>query len=492
MKAKTLAAGVLLVLGVYFLLFHGMSRRGLVGPDEPRYAAIAREMAESGDWVTPRLDGEPWFEKPALLYWMGALTARLGLDDDRATRLPVALMSAAFLAFFYWRLKREFGPQPAEYAALILATAAGWVAFSQVGGFDLPLSVTLSAALLLLLPWVQEPSAESRKLLPAFGALLGLAVLAKGLVGPALAVVALLPVVWHRGIPLVVRDLFHPKTIGPFFAVALPWYLLCYVRNGAPFFEEFFLRHHLDRLADPSIQHVQPWWFYAPVLLVALLPWTPLMAVLPSEETKKDPRARFLAAWAIGTLLFFSFPINKLPGYLLPMLPPAAALSGLALATRKGGRLALTAAAALLGLMPVAASLLPPALADGLTDAWPPESISPLWLALTAMAAGAVAVLSWLDRRRAAVAVLAACAALSFILLKWQTFPAISQRAGARELWRQIDPQSDKTCLGEVRRHVADGLRYYSHGRLPDCSSQQRPYRVESDPPVLVGPQAKR
>jgi 4-amino-4-deoxy-L-arabinose transferase-like glycosyltransferase len=217
-----------------------------------------------------------------------------------------------------------------------------------------------------------------------------------------------------------------------------------------------------------------------------------LLAVLPSAETKKDPRVRFLAAWSIGTLLFFSFSINKLPGYLLPMLPPAAALSGLSLATRKGGRLALTAAAALLGLMPVAASLLPPALADGLTDASPPESISPLGLALTAMAAGAVAVLSWLDRRRAAVAVLAACAALSFILLKWQTFPAISQRAGARELWRQIEPQIDKTCLGEVRRHVADGLRYYGHNSLPECSSQQRPYRVESDPPVLVGPQAKR
>jgi 4-amino-4-deoxy-L-arabinose transferase-like glycosyltransferase len=76
MNAKTLAAGVLLVLGVYFLLFDGMSRRGLVGPDEPRYAEIAREMGVSGDWVTPRLGGEPWFEKPALLYWMGPMAIR--------------------------------------------------------------------------------------------------------------------------------------------------------------------------------------------------------------------------------------------------------------------------------------------------------------------------------------------------------------------------------------------------------------------------------
>jgi 4-amino-4-deoxy-L-arabinose transferase-like glycosyltransferase len=312
------------------------------------------------------------------------------------------------------------------------------------------------------------------------------------LVGPALATVALLPIAWQRGLRPVLRDLFHPKTIAPFFVVALPWYLLCYLYNGALFLDELFVRQHWDRVSDPSLQHVQPWWFYVPVLVVALLPWTPLLAAIPGNEARKDPRIHFLAAWAIGTFAFFSFPINKLPGYLLPMLPPVAALCGLALATRKSGRVALVAAAALLGLMPIAASLLPAALADGLTDAWPPEGISISWLALTALAAGAVAVLSWLDRRRAAVAILAGYAALSFILLKWQTFPAISGRAGTRVVWRQIEPQLDQTCLGEVRRHVADGLRYYSRRRLPDCTSQQRPYRVESDPPVLVGPQAKR
>jgi 4-amino-4-deoxy-L-arabinose transferase-like glycosyltransferase len=492
MNAKTLAAGVLLVLGVYFLLFDGMSRRGLVGPDEPRYAEIAREMAVSGDWVTPRLGGEPWFEKPALLYWMGALAQRLGVDDDRATRLPAALLSAAFLVFFYWRLKCEFDPQTAEFAALILATTAGWVAFSQVGGFDLPLSVSLSAALLLLLPWVNEPSAASRRLLPGFGALLGVAVLAKGLVGPALATLALLPTLWQRGLRPVAADLFHPRATGPFLAVTLPWYLLCYLRNGSAFVEEFFLHHHWDRLSDPSIQHVQPIWFYVPVLLVALLPWAPLLALAPGPGTRKDPRIRFLAAWAVGTFVFFSLPVNKLPGYLLPMLPPIALLCALGVGARKSSRLALTAAAGLLGLMPVAASLLPAALADGLTDAWPPKGLSPVWLALTAAAVGAVAALSWLERRRSAVALLAACAALSFIYLKWQTFPAISERAGTRPLWQQIEPQLGQTCLGDVRRHVADGLHYYSNRRLPDCASEPRPYRVESEPAAITGPHARR
>ena len=105
-----------------------------------------------------------------------------------------------------------------------------------------------------------------------FGALLGLSVLAKGLVGPALAGLALLIVCWDRGLRLVVRDLLHWRTLAPFAAVAVPWYALCFARNGTPFLEEFFLLHHLERFATESLQHVQPIWFYVPVLLVGLLP----------------------------------------------------------------------------------------------------------------------------------------------------------------------------------------------------------------------------
>jgi 4-amino-4-deoxy-L-arabinose transferase-like glycosyltransferase len=402
-------------------------------------------------------------------------------------------MSAAFLVFFYWWMKRQFGPQPAEYATLILATTAWWVVFSQVGGFDLPLAASLGAALLLLLPWIREPSPESRRLLPAFGALLGLSVLAKGLVGPALASAAVLPVVWQRGLRPVLRDLFHPRTLAPFLAVALPWYLLCYLRNGPEFLKEFFWRHHWERIADPSLQHIQPVWFFAPVLLLALLPWTPLLAAPPPPEMRKEPRIRFLAAWALATFAIFSFATNKLPGYLLPMMPALAALGGLALAARhRKIWLPLTTAAALLGLTPIAAAVLPQALADGLREAWPPERISLLWLGLTALAVAGVGILSFLEKRRAAIALLAASAALNFIVLKTQTLPAISERAGTRLLWFEIEPRLADTCIGDVRRHVVYGLRYYSRGRLPDCSVEPRPWRVESDPPVLTEPQVKR
>ncbi|MCP5110117.1 MAG: glycosyltransferase family 39 protein, partial [bacterium] len=108
---------------VYFLFFSGLSDTGLLGPDEPRYAAVAREMADSGDWVTPRLWGETWFEKPALLYWMTAAAFRLGLGEELAPRLPVALMGLAFLVFFFLWLRREFSAKAGWYASAILATS---------------------------------------------------------------------------------------------------------------------------------------------------------------------------------------------------------------------------------------------------------------------------------------------------------------------------------------------------------------------------------
>src|SRR5579872_103615 len=170
----------LLVLAVplmYLLYFFGLASIGLVGPDEPRYAAISQEMARSGDWVTPRLWGQPWFEKPALLYWMEATAFRAGLNAEMAPRLPVALLSVAFLIFFYWILAREFGAVIARFSTVILATSAGWLAMSHIGVTDLPMSAAFAAAMLLSLGWLER---GERNRLPLTAALFGLAVLAKG------------------------------------------------------------------------------------------------------------------------------------------------------------------------------------------------------------------------------------------------------------------------------------------------------------------------
>src|SRR5579871_1552645 len=100
----------------YLLYFFRLGAIGLIGPDEPRYAAIGRAMAASGDWITPRLWGQPWFEKPALLYWMSGAAFRLGFGPDLAPRVPVATMMIAFLGFYWWILNREFGCSAASIA----------------------------------------------------------------------------------------------------------------------------------------------------------------------------------------------------------------------------------------------------------------------------------------------------------------------------------------------------------------------------------------
>lgn len=488
MRRQSLAAWLAALAVIYGLYLWGTSQRGLVGPDEPRYAAIARDMAVSGDWVTPRLSGEAWFEKPALLYWMGAATATFGFDDDRATRLPVALLGAGFLIYFYLTLKSSFGREAAAFAVMILGTSVGWVAFSHAGIFDLPLSATVSVALLSLLSWLgrDDESPSNSPLL--FGAFLGLSVLAKGLVGPAVAFLALLPLIADSRLRAQILSLVRPGVVAAFAAVSLPWYVLCYVQNGSVFVEEFIWKHHVLRFVSSELQHVQPFWYFVPVLLGMLAPWTPLLGLLTRLPLRDDARLRLLAGWAGTSFLFFSLSTNKLPAYILPALPPLAALMGVGLAKTRRSVISLTSAALLMALVPVGAAVLPEALSRGLTRAWPPADVSWPWVAGALIAAAVVAALAARGIHGGAVAAVALSAAANLFLLKVTVFPDISREAGTRELWQQVEPRRDDTCIGEVRRHVLYGLRYYSHDRLPDCSVDSRTVRIEGDPPHIASP----
>lgn len=454
----------------YLLYFYGLGAVGLLGKDEPRYASVAREMARSGDWVTPRLWGQPWFEKPALSYWMIGAGFRLGLGPDLAPRLPMALLALAFLGFYWWILRREFGGRAAWMAALILGTTGMWLGYSQVGVTDLPLAATFSAAMLLCLPWVAR---RDGKLLPVAAALLGLAALAKGLVPLALAV----PLVWwmkaRRQVPLL-------RTIAAFSVVALPWYLLCYWRNGRAFFDDFILKQHFARITSSSLMHVQPWWFYLRWLPGELLPWTPLLLLLAGREAYRDPRRRFLLALVLFGLLVFSIPVNKLPGYVLPLIPAIAALMGVALDDAADARLCLAGCGLVLMAFPVAAAVLPDALNRGLTRVALP-AFQPAWL----LAVAPAAVAWWLEgrgKRLAAVFVVAAGVSVGVFYLKWAVAPELNRAVSARDLWGQIAGRAEEVCVDNVDQNWRYGLNYYSVTPLPECSGQPRPWWVRQTP----------
>ncbi|MGA2274529.1 MAG: glycosyltransferase family 39 protein [Bryobacteraceae bacterium] len=453
--------------------FYRLDAAGVLGPDEPRYASIGREMARSGDWLTPRLWGQPWFEKPPLLYWMTGAAFRLGLGPDLAPRAPVVLCSVAFLVFFWWLLRREFGGSVAWLAGLIVATSTEWIGFSQVGVTDLPMVAAFTAALLLALPWVER--GETRGLTAA-GAFLGVAVLAKGLVPLALAAPLAWPAWKHRS--GLARAL--PRLVLPLVAVCLPWYGLCYFRNGPAFLTEFFLKHHFGRFASDVLQHREPWWFYLPVLAGALLPWTPVIFATIRRGFYRDPRRLFLLLVVLWGLLLFSASVNKLPGYVLPLVPACAILMALGVEETAWAPGLVALCALLLVSFPIAGSMLPGSLLAGLSRT-PLPAFHWVWLAPLPVAAATWALANR-QRRLAAVVCVACGAALGVLYLKRDVMPEVDRVASARPLWLRVSARADRVCVEPIHRNWRYGLNYYSVVPLPDCPAAGRPLHVLQAP----------
>jgi 4-amino-4-deoxy-L-arabinose transferase-like glycosyltransferase len=474
------------------LYFYHLAAVGLIGPDEPRYAAIARTMAASGDWVTPRLLGAPWFEKPPLLYWMEAVFFLAGFGSEMAPRLPVALLALGFLSFYWWILRREFGNRPATFGAAILGTSAAWIVSSQIATTDLPLAATYSAAMLLALPWVRR---RDPALLPWVAALLGLAVLAKGPVAVVLACPLLIP--WKGPYPAMlgrnVWAFLRPRVVLAFLAVTLPWYALCTWENGSAFLQEFFWKHNVERFLSASAvgYHGQPFWYFGPVLLALLLPWTPLLPLAFRRAPYVDTGRLYLLIWAALWLVFFSRSANKLPSYILPMIPAAAALLGMALAEVRNAAPWLAACAVLLIAFPIAAPLLPAAVATGLTHAPAPHF---QW---TWMAPLAVATVVWvLDRRGlrlAAILTIVAGATVGAIVMKNAAAPELDSITSARTLRQQLGPRQEAICIDWVPRGMEYSLDYYFEPPLPKCDQRPRPlwlHQLAGQLPALGPPKS--
>jgi 4-amino-4-deoxy-L-arabinose transferase-like glycosyltransferase len=458
----------------YLLYFYRLGATGVLGPDEPRYAAIGREMARSGDWITPRLWGAPWFEKPALLYWMTGAAFRVGIGPDMAPRLPVALLAVGFLAFLWWILNREYSSRVAWLAVLILGTTVGWQGLGQAGVADLPLAATFGGAMLLALPWVAR---DDTRYLPVAAALMGLAVLAKG----PLPLVLALPLAL-RGRRLL--DLARVRVLGPFLAVSVPWYLLCYLVNGDIFINVFFIRHNMQRfISSEAILHGQPWWFYLPVLAVGLIPWAPLLALSARRGALRDRRKAFLLAWVVWGMVFFSMAANKLPAYILPLLPACAVLMAVGLDELGGRRPFLAACSLLLVAFPMAAPMAASALEVGLSRAIRPE-FGIAWLAPLVVVA-AVWLLETRGRRVAAAACLAAGVAAGAVYVKELAAPALERMPSPRALWLQVAPHAHEVCMDHVNRNWQYGLNYYAGRALPECSEHPMPWSVRQAPGKL-------
>ncbi len=313
-----------LLLG-FSLYFLGQGAVGFVGPDEPRYADVARGMLRTGDYITPRLFGEPWFEKPPLYYWLAALFFRLS-ENEIGARLPSALAAVAFLVFWFRFARQRFGTRAAMLASMVLGSTLGWIGFAHAAVMDMLLAATLDSSLALLALWFWK---KEEQYLWGFYVFLGLATLAKGPVAIVLAgSIALAYLVTYRDWKTLKETLYSPG-LAFFILVAVPWYLICYQRNGDPFIQEFFIKHNWGRFTSTALGHPQPIWFYFPIVAAGLFPWAPLL-LLPVVELFRaglrgifaNRERTFLIYWVFIVFLFFSLSRNKLPSYILPILPP--------------------------------------------------------------------------------------------------------------------------------------------------------------------------
>lgn len=375
MNGMRRAVGVAAWAGLAWItLLWRLGSFGLVGPDEPRYAAIAAGMLRHKDWITPRLWGSAWFEKPVLFYWLAGLSQALTQVGAAAARRPNAILAVILCAAMALFLRREHSARAGWLAGFMGLSSAFVIGFGRAATTDMTLTVPLTLALLAGYAWWQR----RRPATLAWAAVaLAVAALAKGPVAVALAGLILIPFAATQRRLRELLLLLKPLPLALFFLVAAPWYVALELRQPE-FFRVFFLQHNLERFATNKFEHPQAWWFYLPVLLLAVFPWTgwlslPLRSVAGRLRRRgwggfwdgRDAGLKFyLGIWVLAPVLFFTLSRSKLPGYILPAIPAAIMLMAVraAEAWPRLSRIAVGISAVLAGLIPAAVRLAPWAL----------------------------------------------------------------------------------------------------------------------------------
>lgn len=327
----------LLALTVFAVIIFsfGLGRLGLVGPDEPRYSEVAREMFATNDYISPRLCGCLWFEKPVLLYWLAAASYHLFGVSEFAARFPSVLAAILTMIFVHYGLKRAMSERLAYVASIAFLTSGLVIAYARVATPDILLTAAMSIALISgYLATTSSGRARTVHWVLCFAAI-GAAVLAKGLVGIAL-VVAIFAVYFA-----VTRQMqfirWQQALIGVavFLVIAGTWYAPVTFRHGWGFIEEFFIRHHFQRYTSNEFGHPQPFYFFFVIAIAGVAPWSFFLIPAAARLKSLKPQTRSLDAlllfawiWVAVPLVFFSASGSKLPGYILPIFPALAIIIG--------------------------------------------------------------------------------------------------------------------------------------------------------------------
>jgi 4-amino-4-deoxy-L-arabinose transferase-like glycosyltransferase len=463
------------------LLFGGLfgfqlGARALWSPIEGRYAEIPREMAVSGDYVTPRLNGVKYFEKPPLFYWLQAASIKLFGIEEAALRLWPAILALGGCLAVYLAGRELFGRMAGLIAAVVLGSSPLYFALARLVALDMALTVFLTCALLSFLIAMRQGAGMGRRAwmwgLYIFAAL---AVLTKGLVGiviPALVIGA-----WGlmTGALRSMRPLYFPSGLVWFASIVLPWHVLVSIANPE-FFEFYFIHEHFERYLGRDRDAAGRLWTFVPVLLLGFFPWSAFLfqalkdnSFASRAKRGGDRDAMFLALWAAMVFLFFSVSSSQGIPYILPMFPPLALLVGRYFAGQwdarewKGMRSGFAVVFIAVGLVLTAGAELPqhylerysnwPSL--GIPDdeatvassdlSWYPDLAQFGWTAPALVAIGIawLAVALLLMKRRAGRQLFASTAiasALALVVLD-SSLPALDQRRSVKQLAEVLRPR---------------------------------------------------
>jgi len=344
LRAREMPRGLdilVLLLLFGFSFFYGLGQNPLIEPDEARYAEIPREMIELHDFITPHINYVKYLEKPPLFYWLNALSLQAFGHTEFAVRFfsSLASLTGILLAWFIGR--KLYGRRAGLLSALILGTSVGYLVQGRLNIIDIPLTCLMTSGLGFLLLASRE--GEPRKVFYCHlsYACMALAVLTKGLIGIVLpAAIFIIYLSFARRWKLL-KELRLAAGTAIFLLISAPWFILVSIRNPG-FARFFFVREHLVRFLTTSHHRYEPFWFFIPVLIGCMFPWSCFFPAAASMAIRKTRNAEhdadlFLAIWAGAIILFFSLSASKLVTYILPVFPAMAILTGKTLSALMDG-----------------------------------------------------------------------------------------------------------------------------------------------------------
>jgi 4-amino-4-deoxy-L-arabinose transferase-like glycosyltransferase len=331
---------LLLSLVSFFL---GLGRQAITDSDEAFYADAAREMVEGNDWLTPHFNYEERWQKPILYYWFTAAAFAGTGPTEFMARFGSAL-SGVGLVLLTWSAARRLLADPlgAWLAGAIAATCYGYFAMARAALPDLPLAFFITATIWAALRTTDPAEKLPRSWAAIAGLAAGLGFLTKGPLGVVIPAIVLIPIWWRERTRVVIRPVDALIAFVLFAISGLPWYVVMWAVHGTPYLQSFFVADNLERFATTRYNDLRAVWYYVPILVGGLVPWT-IYALVPPWRVVRDliQRRRMLTGvewrlviWTLAPLLLFTASVGKQPRYILPVLPPIAMMVGAGIANR--------------------------------------------------------------------------------------------------------------------------------------------------------------